>query len=424
MPILRAGLSCRAISPLPGIYLMGYGNRVQGNIGIHDDVYVTTLSLDDGQRQAAILTVDHTFIHPTVIEQVKKRLPEIASEAIFICCSHTHAGPIGYADVSSRPEDIQYIAFLVDQLVRSVREASANRQPVSLYSGQSDAYININRRERTPQGAIVIGNNRNGLVDHTVQVVQVRTEQNALLATLVNYACHPVVMGPFNRYVSADWVGAMRRAVETDSGSLCLFVQGATADVNPRQMRWTVDSWDEVDEQGSAVADAVGDAASRMQRLAIDDGIQSRQETVWLPLSQPAGPISQLQQFFKEAHSDEALQAELHKVFPWHVDLQTRDGVLHSPIQIGVLRVGEWALAAMATEPFTETGLAIKAASPAKTTFVAGYTNGCNSYLPVANAYQQGGYEVETAPLFYGLPSGFAQGGAETITSAVQSLFV
>jgi hypothetical protein len=91
-------------------------------------------------------------------------------------------------------------------------------------------------------------------------------------------------------------------------------------------------------------------------------------------------------------------------------------------VQIGVLRVGDWAVVALGVEPFTETGLALKKASPSTMTFVAGYTNGCNSYLPVASAYEEGGYEVETAPLFYGMPAGFAPGGAEAVVEAVRSL--
>ena len=42
---------------------MGYGNRIQGNTSTHDDLYVTTLVLDDGNTRAALFTVDHTFIH-------------------------------------------------------------------------------------------------------------------------------------------------------------------------------------------------------------------------------------------------------------------------------------------------------------------------------------------------------------------------
>ncbi len=95
MSPLRAGVSRQKVSPLAGIYLMGYGNRIQGNIGVHDELYVSTLVLDDGNTRAALLTVDHTFIHPRVVDPVKARLRNIPPDAVFVCCSHTHAGPIG-----------------------------------------------------------------------------------------------------------------------------------------------------------------------------------------------------------------------------------------------------------------------------------------------------------------------------------------
>jgi len=401
---------------------MGYGNRIQGNTGIHDDLYVTTLVLDDGNTRAALFTVDHTFIHSKIVEQAKALLQDILPDSIFICCSHTHAGPIGYADAQSRSEDREYINFLVGQLAASFVEASSRMQTINLWAGHSEAHININRRERTSDGTIVIGNNPEGPVDHTVQVMQVRTQQNIPLATLVNYACHPVVMGPLNRKVSADWVGAMRRGVEANIDGLCLFVQGATADVNPRKMQWQDDNWDEVEEQGSAVASAVQQACSNMEGL--DTGaIRAQQSTCWLPLVPASGYNSAIQAFLPQAHSEEDVRAALREIFPWQVDLETRNEISYSPVQIGVLGVGDWALATVGTEPFTETGLAVKAASPAKMTFVAGYTNGCNSYLPIASAYKEGGYEVETAALFYGMPSGFASGGAEFIVDELKALF-
>src|SRR5262249_37860515 len=142
----------------------------------------------------------------------------------------------------------------------------------------------------------------------------------------------------------------------------------------------------------------------------------------WLPLFPPAGYNLEIRAFFPHVQSDEQVRAAIHTSFPWHVDVESRAGVLYSPVQIGVLRVGDWTLIALGAEPFTETGPALKAASSAKVTFVSGYTNGCNGYLPVASAYQDGGYEIETAPLYYGMPSGFAPGGAELIVHALQSL--
>jgi hypothetical protein len=127
--------------------------------------------------------------------------------------------------------------------------------------------------------------------------------------------------------------------------------------------------------------------------------------------------------FLPGAETEEEIRAALYAGFPWQVAVEDREGTLYSPVPVGALRVGGWMLLSLGTEPFTETGLALKAGSPAAMTFIAGYTNGCNSYLPIRSAYADGGYEVETAPLFYGLPSGFAPGGAEAAVKAIQALY-
>ncbi|MBZ0286767.1 MAG: neutral/alkaline non-lysosomal ceramidase N-terminal domain-containing protein, partial [Anaerolineae bacterium] len=360
-------------------------------------------------------------INAKVVDQIKTRLQiecRIEREAVFVCCSHSHAGPIGYADNDSRPEDQAYITFLIDTLVACAVEAQQNLLPVTMQAGADEAHININRRERQADGNIIIGQNPTGIVDHSVQVLQVVKEDGEPLATLVNYACHPVVMGPLNRLASADWVGAMRRTVEETISGKCLFIQGATGDINPRKMRWTADNWDEVEEQGQAVAEAVMRACEKLLPLQTGE-IRAQQAAQWLRLLPATGYNQQIRAFLPPGLSDDEIRAAIHHEMPWHIELDQRADDTYAEMNTGVLRLGDWTLATLATEPFTETGLAIKAASPAAMTFVAGYTNGCTSYLPVSSAYDEGGYEVETAPLFYGLPAGFVRGSAEQVTSEI-----
>jgi hypothetical protein len=57
-----------------------------------------------------------------------------------------------------------------------------------------------------------------------------------VIATLVNYACHPTTLAWENRLLSTDFVGAMRQVVETETGGApCLFLQGASGDLGPKE---------------------------------------------------------------------------------------------------------------------------------------------------------------------------------------------
>ena len=56
-----------------------------------------------------------------------------------------------------------------------------------------------------------------------------------LLGTIVNYACHPTTLAWQNTLISPDYVGALRQAVEEQTGAPCVFLQGASGDLGPRE---------------------------------------------------------------------------------------------------------------------------------------------------------------------------------------------
>ena len=61
-----------------------------------------------------------------------------------------------------------------------------------------------------------------------------RGRRGETLGTVVNYACHPTTLAWENTLISPDYVGAMREVVERDTGAPCLFLQGASGDLGPR----------------------------------------------------------------------------------------------------------------------------------------------------------------------------------------------
>ena len=70
--------------------------------------------------------------------------------------------------------------------------------------------------------------NPDGVVDPELGVLQVLDDRGEVRATLVNFACHPAMLSPKNRQISAEWPGVMRREVQAATGAACLFLQGAT----------------------------------------------------------------------------------------------------------------------------------------------------------------------------------------------------
>ena len=89
----------------------------------------------------------------------------------------------------------------------------------------------------------------------------------------------------------------------------------------------------------------------------------------------------------------------------WAQDMLARSrsagGAAGQPFQVQVLRVGPVALLGLEGEIFVRYQLELEAASPLQPTILCGYANGCIGYVPTADEYARGGYEVTEAYKVY-----------------------
>jgi len=440
--------------------LIGYGDRQGGATSVHDNLTATALVVDDGTTQAAILAVDILGLNWQVVERAKRGIEAatgIPAGNVRICCSHTHSGPVGYAPerigagdmlrhirnralltvTGPQPRGLffnkQYIDGLVEKLIAAVREAQERLTPATVGWARGESDIGHNRRERTEDGRVIIGHNPHGPIDRTVTVVHFRGDEGPL-ATVVNFACHPTILGPTSYAISADWVGVMRSFVEAEVSGLCLFVQGAAGDINP-QMEWSANDWPEVALKGGAVGAEVARRCKGTLRWVEGGPITAINETVWAKLEVASAEPGQRPPGYRERLSDlSETELEMPPIplpfvdpvldtrYPWKTVVRERYEVWETPIPIGALRLGGIVLASVAMEPFTETGLAVKAVSPAEVTLFAGYTDGLTGYLPTPEEHALGGYEVELAPYFYRLPGIFQAESEPEVLAAMKEV--
>jgi len=410
---LLAAAARRLITPPKGIFLIGYGDRTKGNLGVHDELTATALVLAHATTKNAIVALDLLTINEFIVDRVRAELPGIE---VFLCCSHTHSGPIAYADEKSPRLNREYIDALVKNIVAAVNEAVGKLVPARLEYHCTEAAIAINRREKMPDGHFEIGRNPDGVVDRSVQLVSVLGPRDERVATLVNYACHGTVLGPDNLLVSADWIGAMRARVESQLDGLVLFIQGATANLNP-DMDWdSPTAFQTMQVEGEGVAEAVLAALKNQGESIPATGLGVERAEVWLPLETPVTSPNPPKKEYRApllkmaglpGWLGFAVDYLLSVRYPWKPRLAARDGFWQVPMRIGVAKIGSLALVVFGAEVFTEIGLAVKAASPAKFTLFASLTDGCVSYLHTATAHDEGGYEVDTAPYAYRYPGRF-----------------
>jgi hypothetical protein len=236
---LLAGVARRCTNPPPNIAHGGWGAQKHEQAeGIDMDLWVTALALSDETSTAIILDLDIQILTNQRADQIRSAVSQatgVPVQNIRASATHTHSGPVPYK--SWIEKGYEMVGPWFDDVARWTAEAAvealANLQPVHVRAGRGQCRINTNRRAVTSNGERFLGINPEGPCDHEVIVIKFDALEREPLATLINYACHPTIMGSPNRLITPDYPGAMKRVVEEAIGGKCLFLQGSAGDQGP-----------------------------------------------------------------------------------------------------------------------------------------------------------------------------------------------
>lgn len=103
----------------------------------------------------------------------------------------------------------------------------------------------------------------------------------------------------------------------------------------------------------------------------------------------------------REANNTSAITEATYMARRADIQLRMADdfgGKSSAGVRTHFITFGDVALVGCNIEPFCEVGMAIKQQSPFPMTFMCGYTNGRMAYMPTADEWTKGGYEVENSP--------------------------
>jgi len=245
-----AGVASRDITPPTGIYAALYGAADPvASLGTHRPLVATVLALRTQRDESPMVLValDHTEVSdltPDIAGWVVDALADtspVVRENVMVVCSHTHSAPPLISRLRNRPGgDLfePYVGQLSHAIADAVREAVAGTVPATITWGVGGCGLATNRDLPDPNsttGRYVCGYNPDGEPDDTLVVARVTSDDNdEIMATLVNYACHATSLGWDNYLVSPDFVGAMRETVEASTdGAPSIFLQGASGELSP-----------------------------------------------------------------------------------------------------------------------------------------------------------------------------------------------
>lgn len=403
---LTAGFARADITPEPGIHMGGYWGRTSGATGVHDPLWARAMVLGSGADRIGLVALDLVGLSAATVAQMRQAAAAAAglsADRLLVCCTHTHAGPLSLPFRGMGEMDGEYMDRLVGFVARAVAHADGDRSEAGLAYARPEARLGINRRQDA-DGKVIIGRDPDGPTAPYAHVLHLR-RQGRQDIVLFSHACHPVVLGNANYAISADFAGAAVRAVEERAGVCALFVNGACGDVNPKRAGGTFDDVDELGgELAAATVNGLGSA------VALQPGsVGASAQTVELPLIDPPSlaktaaakvvlkiraEVARLRSGGGDYWAQLVPRARLQWVDEMLDLARAGAGGLSQPFEIQGLRLGPMVLLGMAGEMFVRYQLDLEAASPMQPTALVGYANGCVGYVPTADEYGRGGYEV------------------------------
>ena len=227
MSMLTAGVARTCLTPYAGVELTGWGYYIERRWQtVADDLRATALVVDDGSRQAVLITLDLMVIDATFTERTRQRIATATGlnpDAILLTCSHSHNAPAAGGLLGVGECDPFYEDWASRQAATAAILAWQNRQPARLSSARGELSGHSFNRTRP-----------NGVVDTTVTTLKVETIEGRPLAFVVNFGAHPTLTTDWRPFaVSRDLPGEVCDLIERAiPGTMAMYVQGACGDVN------------------------------------------------------------------------------------------------------------------------------------------------------------------------------------------------
>lgn len=378
---LKAGASRIDITPEKPVKMSGYGSRKDLSTGVHDPLSARVLAFEAGDRRFVLISTDVLGFYGGTADYLRNALLEefqLQPSELFLAAIHTHAGPSLTIDKErDHPNNVEYTESLKGKLIEVVRQAMGRMQPVKIGWGAGACPVGANRRELRigddGKPSIALGRNPEGPTDKEVLVMKVARADGTPIAVAFDYATHGTSLGPGNLVISGDVPGLAEQFVEKILGAETVapaFI-GASGNIDP----WfrVLSAFNEepgwIPEPvllGTFLGEEVVRVCRAIQATTVVDQIATNLVTLDLPAKPGDGAAGE-----KKSET--------------------------TPFTISVARLGDVAFVGLGGEVFTEIGLAIKAGSPCRHTFVVTHCNGAAGYLAPKEAHVQEGYEVTSS---------------------------
>ncbi|MFI5347312.1 MAG: hypothetical protein ACHQ51_13140 [Elusimicrobiota bacterium] len=231
------------------VLMAGFGAVGRKPAGIHDPLYARLLLLREGGTTVAVVGLDLLgFTRNDVADLRRLAGFDAPGRSLFLSSTHTHSGPdtlglwgpmIGVSGVN-----LEYHARMKARIADALKLLESQLRPVKAAGARGT--LNPTGLCRDSRDPVVI--------DPDLGVLKLTGLDGKSVATVVNWSCHPEVLGPANRLITADYPGPLCARIEEKTGGACVFLEGMIGGLMTPDTE--TENFYEAARIGSAVADA------------------------------------------------------------------------------------------------------------------------------------------------------------------------
>lgn len=419
---MRAGIGKTDITPPLGTPMAGYFyERLSTNV--HDPLYAKALVLESGEQKMVLVTVDNVAISSECTDNARAKIREelnISLANIIISATHTHTSPVlstGYKEM------------LGVKIYYAVKIAMQNLQPAVIKSGAGkEGTVSFHRRYMMKNGTVKFNPGPlnpdivrpMGPIDPEVGILYLETISGKPIAVLVNFAIHLDTVG--GTEFSADFphfLGKVLRKMLGDDVQV-MFALGTCGNINHFNVKSpeTLKGFGRAERIGHALAGAV---VKEFPALEKSDATEIKPENEVLYLKIPEYTKEQMETAKVNAKKKSSLESSTPEIREAQKILKVQE-MAGKPIEAEVqaFGLGDVGIVGLPGEIFVELGLEIKKRSPFKNTFILTLSNSSIGYIPNAEAFYHGAYEVEVSRIAKGEGERLVESAVKLLNSIKQ----
>lgn len=251
----KAGAALRKITPDKLLPISGGMGTPVMPVGKQGDLFVRALVLEKNETRVAIVSIDNLGWPAYLGDRSRRLIRGVPAANVLIAATHVHSAPDAYGfpdEKGNTGADLEYLDWCVVQIAEAVNEAVEKLEPALLKTAVEAA-----------QGKIAYNYYAEKLYDPRCGVIQAVTaagpNKGKVIATLVNYASHPEILGTARKTMSPDFCGPLYDRIENRVGGIALYLNSAqggmvTAD-NRLENGREANDWAECVRIGNLLAD-------------------------------------------------------------------------------------------------------------------------------------------------------------------------